>query len=67
MSNDSEKLEKALKILKKLEWSGIAHMQYFTVPRCPICDGLMSDTKINESQTEKGGHKPGCGLAELLA
>ena len=51
-----------IELLKKLEWCGIADYQLFSVPKCPICGGLKSDTEINDYQTVEGGHKTGCEL-----
>ena len=55
-----------LDLLKRLEWSGTADFQFYTVPSCPICKGLKNDTKINNLQTIKCGHKPDCDLEKAI-
>lgn len=55
-----------LNLLKRLEWSGTADFQFYTVPRCPICKGLKNDTKINDLQTIKCGHEPDCDLEKAI-
>jgi hypothetical protein len=55
-----------LDLLKRLEWSGTADFQFYTVPSCPICGGLKNDTKIDDLQIIKCGHKPDCDLEKAI-
>lgn len=49
-----------LDMLKKLEWSSIAHLDYFDRPvfGCPNCGRSAKDKKL--------GHYPDCELGNLL-
>lgn len=55
-----------LDLLKRLEWSGTADFQLYTVPRCPICGGLKNDMKIDDLQTIKCGHESDCDLEKAI-
>ena len=54
-------------LLKRLEWAGVAHFQFFQIPRCVICGGLASDVRATPSvMAVSKGHKPGCELKAIL-
>jgi len=57
-------MQKAIAVLKKLEWSGTAHFQLYTESKCPICGGLKSTEWPRKNL--KYGHEPDCELAQLL-
>lgn len=58
-----------LKLLKKLEWSGIiqedfGHGDYSPVPCCPICGALNYKESFYAHMNE--GHKTDCKLAKQI-
>lgn len=64
-NNENGILKAALKLLKRLEWSGKRY--YFddkcVLPECPICHG---DKPLGDEDDQYRGHSKGCELASLL-
>jgi len=59
-------MQKAIAVLKKLEWSSMADFQLYQAPGCPVCKGIKKTETPVKDVWCGNGHKPGCELAWLL-